>query len=445
MNFLFLPFIAVLGAEPADFKIWNLGQQIFHHTQPAQVQLKALPAVAPHQQANPNLSEKCQALLTQVIGNAGDLDSRQILWQDFKVLDYPILLNVPQDAALLVGHPDPPSAYVPYQDAHLPPGLPMAVLEGGLSDAPTMDFDYPVNGRPVFLYEVDEQADGVFRTVVHERFHIYQKDWKPLLMALPGDWQEPYPVENVENLAMATLEQKVLADALSAATPLGIRESIRNFAAVRQKRLNLIPTSAYVLELSEERSEGTARYVEALADEEIYGNNAREQIAFMLRTKLGVEQLQKWRFYATGAGMALLLDKKGILWKNKVENGLSPWQVLRSNTPIDDSEVERRAQLMKQRYHYDWLLANAKELVEKYKTEKEKAWQDFINAPGYRLKVHFEGPPGFRNSGGKIYQLPEGWFIVHPNELVVSSLNTRLELHDRSVLNGPDASSETYH
>jgi hypothetical protein len=172
-----------------------------------------------------------------------------------------------------------------------------------------------------------------------------------------------------EQLALALLEQRVLAAALrSAATD---EQLLRQFVAVRQLRLARYPNPTRD-ELAIEKDDGTAEYV-----------------AYRFALASGFAQLQAWperllaryagdsppepdvdpvaigrylraeRPALTGAALGILLDALAIPWRPLMAKGQTPFLVLERAYRVLDAERDTLLQQAKLRFGYDELAARA--------------------------------------------------------------------------------------
>ncbi|MEK7287307.1 MAG: hypothetical protein AAB091_01935 [Elusimicrobiota bacterium] len=354
----------------------------------------------------PLLSPSFQSLVSKLATSAAKIEA---LWPGYKVFDKPILLNTPGETAILIAMADPPDGYLRYP-APSAPRVPVYILNGGISNAPYMDFDYQINGQSAFLYRVESGAgaDETFATVVHERFHGFQDSWKS-----SSGGNQNYPVLDEVNLALAALEQRTLADALGATAWPQRLEKTKNFIAIRQARYQRLSQEAQNAEAWQERNEGTARFVELEALETAFYQNPRTKLSMELQKELHFNMMKKWRYYITGAAQCYLLD--GLVagqWRKKIQQGQNPWQALSVAWPLSEIESQNRLNLAKSQYQYDILLAEAQQKIQTYTTSRDEAMNEFKNAPGRRLRLMPKKVSGFNISKSELYDdLPEGWLI----------------------------------
>lgn len=147
--------------------------------------------------------------------------------------------------------------------------------------------------------------------VVHESFHVFQRELHPEWGANEVDLFL-YPVEDASLLALRFLEDGALRRALEAQDDA---EAARWAAAaldLRQERFALLPGEAVTYERAAELHEGLARYVEWRV--------APGSPAHLLPEDGFEPDAVRLRSYATGASLALLLDRLAPGWQEGVES-----------------------------------------------------------------------------------------------------------------------------
>lgn len=177
-----------------------------------------------------------------------------------------------------------------------------------------------------------------------------------------------------EQVALALLEQRVLAEALRGAA--SDEALLRQLVAIRQERAARDP-EAIRAEQAREQRDGTAEYA-----------------AYRFATAAGQVQLQSWRerllaAYAgdsppassdgiapierfmreqrpalTGAAIGLLLDASAVGWRPRMAEGLTPFDVLAATVNVSDAERDALVRQAKQRFGYAELDARAAALVQ---------------------------------------------------------------------------------
>ena len=203
-----------------------------------------------------------------------------------------------------------------------------------------------------FVFDVAERYWSIL--FIHEMFHRHQH------AAFRGEGQihdlEAYPL-TAENLALAALEDRALAEAVST-TDGSMREAAaRRFAAIRMTRLKA--DGRIALDNDQERIEGTARYLEqrlAEADTRFRSYVPHYSTALysdpFLPPGMSVKMYYSFgRFYATGAAILRLLDLLEVTGvETAVEAGQSPVDVLIEHLGIREADVAHLVAEARQSY-----------------------------------------------------------------------------------------------
>ncbi|MEL6981878.1 MAG: hypothetical protein AAFO29_05595 [Actinomycetota bacterium] len=180
------------------------------------------------------------------------------------------------------------------------------------------DFDADIGGTSTLLFFLPE--DDIFlnpstwafaRFVVHEAFHRHQ--------LVDANWDQddvdetPYP-RDVENAALAQLEDEVVNAMVSATETDQVRRHLAQLVAIRETRSDMfgVGNRAAVQELLE----GTARYVENRYAE-VSGNDG----GWAASTESSLQWVGFGRFYSSGAGMGWALDELGVAFKDEAAKG----------------------------------------------------------------------------------------------------------------------------
>lgn len=309
--------------------------------------------------------------------NADESNRRDPVWPGYDVFGQPVLLYEAGVRSFLIAHPNPPAGYAPLlsstRQVFVKPG-PVPGLNF------SFEFHFPVNGADSFAYRYDpeDKPSQDIHTVVHERFHVFQRTGFK-----PGRYGKRASEPDGEDLAMAALEHKLLKSALFAKGPAAAR-AVGQFIAVREARYVRFPDARFA-ETYEERSEGTARYVEqALMLRDAVAPRPGGQAALLswyLDSFPDIDGMVKSRYYATGAAQGLLLDRAGRDdWKQLVAAGASPYDVTRRVFPLTDPGAALA--LAKSEQGYDALLAIGLQKAAAFQTAKAAAIAAYGALPG---------------------------------------------------------------
>jgi len=329
-----------------------------------------------------------------------DLSNQQDpVWPGYSVFGQPILLYEAGIRSFLLAHPNPPAGY----NAVL--SSPQTVFEkqGPLSDLNfSFQFHRMVNKVDTFAYRYQpgDKPERDVRTIVHERFHVYQEKG---FAALTYNRRDSEP--DAEDLALAALEQKTLKSALQAGEPAGTSRFVRQFLAVRAERYARQP-DCRDQETDEERSEGMAEYLE-------YNLMDRPEVAAMpggvipmLTRDLDrfptIDAMGKFRYYATGAAQGLLLDRGGRGdWKQRVAAGASLSEMAAVSYPLSSGSEQFLLAEAKSEHGYGTLLVTGTQLAADFLALKAGAISDYDNAPGieWTVPVPWDKETNFGYSG----------------------------------------------
>ncbi len=173
-------------------------------------------------------------------------------------------------------------------------------------------------------YEDKEQA----ATIWHEGFHAYQMTEfeNEITEMLEGhsfseeDFSEEVIVNQVDANEQAVdlykQELKLLKKAALSEDVDDIKALIIKYKELEEKRIGLLQEDVLLLEEYFERMEGTARYVEGKAYEQLYSKEAFEETYLE-----AFESYQKGsgKYYGTGMVKCLLLDRLAPGWKQEYD------------------------------------------------------------------------------------------------------------------------------
>lgn len=272
------------------------------------------------------------------------------VWPGFWPGDDSFVLAVPGETVLVVSRGTPGSEYVRL------PGLPeYPALEGiaylwiareALSTVSegwwaTWFRTGDVNATAIALRETEKASVEV---LLHEAFHRYQFDH---LRGVLGRNVEDAPAfSDIDFNVLAELERQILASALQAPDTEVAVSVLREYVTIRVLREQSFPRPVEA-ERSVELMEGTAHYVGVRSAGIVTGEGrqAEEEVRYALQEPLRLQESvrfvnrpdpvmfddpnvkMRWthrsRLYATGAAIALLLDRLGVSWQEDAGTGRS--------------------------------------------------------------------------------------------------------------------------
>jgi hypothetical protein len=376
--------------------------------------------------------------------NAELSNQREPVWPGYSVFGQPILIYEAGVRSFLIAHPNPPAGYTPVMSSPQP----VFVKQGIIPDLNYIfQFHRQINGVDsfAFRYEPGDRPDQGPRTIVHERFHVFQKT---------GFTDTPYAPRSSEpdgeELALAALEQKTLKRALTAGDRAGSAHYVRQFLAIRGARYARQPDSR-LLENNEERREGMARYVEESlmdrADVEPVPGGAAGAIIKSLDRSPAVNNMNKWRYYGTGAAQGLLLDRAGQNeWKKRVAAGSALFDILAAAYPLLPGSEAGLVTEAKAADNYAALLQAGTQTASAYQALKSKAIAEYDNSPGIEWSFPYSsGGGGGFSSINPWYKLGNGETLMPKLQVYdISSDGYSLHFTDRPTIHGGDRGIRTH-
>jgi hypothetical protein len=355
--------------------------------------------------------------LTDVFGNR--------IWPGFDTRKIPIAINNDNREELLIGHPNPPKEYHPFQSFELQ-GRPVLIREGVNRYGPKGGgWAVDIGGKhTAYVSTLAEGWDTAkyLALILHECFHCFQKEYRQRGEGGGGELPEDDPIYS----AMIGLESRVLKDALDEPNDAKARELVRMFVAVRRERRKDMPTGLTVLEGEQEYNEGTATYSQArlyqlLAEEggikpvqegkdpQYRGfPNARQEYQRMIAAVIAPQGRPLTFFHAMynhGMAQGLLLDRMRPAWKEEMcAQGMTQFALLEKEFPIAAHEAKELLARARGRFGYDELLAQQRKLVE----DRLNLIRRYLDAPGRRYCIYYSRiRQGFNwEPFGPVYPVP---------------------------------------
>lgn len=355
-------------------------------------------------QSDGGLDKTDTALLAswQKLDGVFDCCSNEIWNADYRPQDEPILFVRTKDGefshAYLINHPAPNNVAGAVRingDAlqGLPPIYRLTQLSPQqLEFIGNFDFEFPIGGSDVFAVtyqkrsaskvqqalenETDYQEPGEISFsdvasddwilfLAHEIFH--RKQFKQWARFENNQDLDTYSF-STENIAMILLEQEIIKNGIAKDTKAAAQIALTEYAAVRKYRQSRFGLQVKTLDSAQEIYEGTSRYIEHRFGE-LLGNSDFNMDNFVETIENDQElfsesdtreQLGFGRFYASGAGVAALLDRAEIDWKNNIKFGHNFNDIIRDNFVLQDEvNIIRSAQV---RYDYNALYIQARKL-----------------------------------------------------------------------------------
>lgn len=279
-------------------------------------------------------------------------------WAGFEPGDHPSVVPFRSDGkverAIAINHPDPDALgdatpiateALPFT-AHLIENL---TDPAALESVDAFDFTSRQGGVSSFVMVADASdsffdptTDEYAATFIHEMFHRHQ------ILSFDGQLSQDFEnyAYTAENFALATLEDRALAAALTATADDERDLAARRFAALRLARRAAEP-SVSDLDDSQEASEGTARWIEhATAPAGSRAAYVADNVEGDLRVDLtSIDEVKEHfafgRFYASGAAVVELLDRLDVAdFAERIQAGEAPATVLTDVVGVAPNDVD---------------------------------------------------------------------------------------------------------
>lgn len=369
------------------------------------------PAIA----ASPTpVDQKIFAALAEA--RAVSLETKGAIWPGFDLGSQPIAIYQPGRGGFLFNHPRPPKGFEAV--SNVPASLKgrVYVRWGTVPEfEKARDLNLQFAGAKIafmpyqyLAYDNDVQPREFFAPL----FAIYTQqnfaDFAEFQRIADGASRD-YPTGNVENTALANLENKILSIALQEKNAQKLDDHARYFAAVRHARHQKLERKFARYESLAETHEGAMRYTET--EYSAYGASSKHKtlpgmkwesedeatrgIIGRLSQPLDSEETRRSRLSATGAALGLLMDRLGNAnWKGMVTSGNTMDEAIARVAKFSDKDGARLFATAKQLYGYDQLFAEAKDTWTRFPS----SYKDFMNSPG--TKVTITGLTKVKDSGG---------------------------------------------
>jgi hypothetical protein len=286
----------------------------------------------------------------------------------------------------LIQHPSPrgPEALNPVFDSIAPVYLQQA--SEALLAGRAYNLAVSISGAETFVFAwtnqlespLDPRTPGFAALLVHESFHryqLYEGGWTPYESFVEDP--ERYPVVT-NNVALALLENEILATALRTTALFNLEGALRQFVAVRRARrslpevvvdgINFVRQSDHALELYE----GSARIVEDGFRELATTQTPELSVSGLLAELEGAVQsadaftnaavvrayFSRGRQYQTGSALGRLLDRLNRDWRSAAAHGKAPIDVLDERySYLNNDDLERLLAQAKQAHDFDGVIA----------------------------------------------------------------------------------------
>ncbi|MCK4410187.1 MAG: hypothetical protein KAW67_08880 [Candidatus Eisenbacteria sp.] len=362
----------------------------------------------------------CEGVIQLFASHAADI------WPGYDLSERPFLVYIPDRWALLMNCGDGAEGFGPPPRNWPDVGAEVCFKEGQVGNlVGQLAFGYDAGGVRTVAVGFPESMSESFEDlelkmlayVVHEAFHEYQDE-------VFGDieWarEQEYPIEDVENAALAYLEMALLVDAVEAAwaDDAGLAsEATAQFVAVRAHRWARADSFIATYEGGKETREGTARYVELrcldfarvldyessvrdapplmddLAHAALPGYLLDDFRDSMRDGAIPVEDLPRNRIYAVASAQGFLLDYFDVDWQPEAERSTLDFtyaSLLGERLGLSQEDHAALIESAKARHGYPELLAAAGRSIESHLAAYREASAVFEQQQGTRIEIAFD-------------------------------------------------------
>lgn len=343
---------------------------------------------------------------------AGAASELSRLWPGYWREGQGFIIQIAGEGALLVTSGAPPAGFETIGQAGLPPALKGRAYfhKGILPDtARPFTIGYPLGeGRTGVLLNVQGRtAEQIVGTILHEQFHGYQSE--AFKNRTGGQFVDPLAIKDrVAFAASAEVEQHVLAAALAAPSELERRALLRSYFALRREREGTMPAAAIAVERGFEKSEGTALYIERLAQARL-GAGGDPALAALLKERLEfkfnpntpfVTQWFRQRGYGTGAALTYLISRYGPEnWRASIEAGANLDELLEKAIGKTGPDASRLAAEARERFGYEARRRALEPGIRAAEKSEIKSVEEFLALAPYRLVLDASAFDGRIESG----------------------------------------------
>ncbi len=235
-----------------------------------------------------------------------------------------------------------------------------------------------------------------FRTLYHEAFHLlYQKN-EFLKKRFYDKDISLHDILNSKDWALAEIEQIYLSKAIKEKTEKEIKKNLEIFILIREERNKLQGKELSINEDSLESMEGSAKFVDSLYaglkdskekikkfDYEHAKVFQENEISNILEKELSKDIFARKRYYFTGSGMGIILEKLNVPnWRKSIEDGFTYFELIKKNINFSSSDTIKLNQIYKSE------LFIKKESEKKLLLGKDKEeLQNFYNSNGHKITI----------------------------------------------------------
>ena len=397
------------------------------------------------------------------------------IWPGYSLSRQPFIVYVP-DRWVLAFNVQEAEGFGATPDGWPDLGCHMVYRPGSYAGlAGQLAFDVPVGdtvavavGLPETMPESLENPElYAFAFIVHEAFHQYQH---ASFGEIPWSREELYPIEDVGNTALASLEVRILRVAVRAGVERrekDVRRALAEFAVVRRHRWDIASDFVREHEQALELKEGTAHYVE-LAGVEALGRleytsgvdgsvsplpaQARGATAGALLSEefderfpgdvVGPGDMARNRVYAVAAAECFLLDVLGVDWRASAEAAGPRFTYVGLLDSTAGEEPAPALTEIKRRHGYADLQSVAERLIAERLELYREELAAFESQEGCRVEIRLPAGNLTRSRSGRAVRwvVNEGarTFSSHFDVYTLRGKGLSLDIRDAGVVEDTD-------
>ena len=335
------------------------------------------------------------------------LSDRNKLWPGYSPLFKPLALHIKGVGSYLI---------IQSTDSKTAKEVPYRVVFIRNKPADTVVSDFSANfispeAGNVFLYNYSGRSVSEAEMIIaHEMFHLFQQGEFKGASSVPvqvpahkgilarylddlrsiSDWWEQLRFAknpdvkqspSIRDTALAYVEDRLLSQALL--DRKNYRALTAEFVRMRDYRRARLPIEVLEQEIKQERLEGTAEYVgwKSLADNYTPMLAENYQAGMLLSPQPLANQDR--RYYSPGAAQGFLLDRLGVTWKQRVQNGEDVFQIMRENF-VPDTHT-RTVKILLKDFYSDWVKAALEAQAVELSEKKTLALEQLKKYAGWKL------------------------------------------------------------
>ncbi len=279
---------------------------------------------------------------------------------------------------------------------------------------------YPIENKLAFVYGFKSDYsmhDRNYQAFVHEKFHGFQFLHFKNIFIQDSMYQDHL---NTDIQQLLFFENKALAALLA---DLSSVENMKDVIAVYETRRPIMQEKSRVWEDWQLRMEGIAEYVDVdtflklpildVSPLQLLDYYTQRNFSWLSSEPINVvDSAIKWRNYSVGAISALALDELKIDdWKEKVEQGATPMELLSTHFNLNKNEIKNRFKRIKSKWNDPSYLQKIADEIQAYNNILDAIGNEYERTPGVEIqwKIFSLCPSGANMD--KSYYLANGGMV----------------------------------